>query len=74
MKTTKFGKSLAAIAVFCLVAGASMAQDAAMREHLFRHADAQFEDARAAGVDVLAPKGYANALKYYKRAEVVAVR
>jgi len=74
MKTTKFGKSLAAIAVFCLVAGASMAQDAAMREHLFRHADAQFEDARAAGVDVLAPKGYANALKYYKRAETKFIR
>ena len=74
MKTMRFGIAVPVIVAACLVVVALMAQDLAMRERLFQQADEQFDAARVAKVDVLAPKGYAEAMSDYKRAETKFLR
>jgi hypothetical protein len=74
MKTMRFGIAVPVIVAASLVVVASMAQDLAMRERLFQQADEQFDAARVAKVDVLAPKGYAEAMSDYKRAETKFLR
>ena len=74
MNTMRFGIAVPLVVAACLVAGASMAQNHAMRERLFKQADEQFDAARVAKVDVLAPKGYGEAMSDYDRAETKFLR
>ena len=74
MNTMRFGIAVPVVVAACLVAGASMAQNHAMRERLFKQADEQFDAARVAKVDVLAPKGYGEAMSDYDRAETKFLR
>ena len=74
MNTMRFGMAVPLVVAACLVAGASMAQNHAMRERLFKQADEQFDAARVAKVDVLAPKGYGEAMSDYDRAETKFLR
>ena len=58
---------LLATGIGCLLAMMSVAQD--LRGTLFQETDAAFERARAADIPLLAPQNFANADKYFQRAD-----
>ncbi len=56
-----------AASIGCLLVSVSVAQD--LRSTLFQETDAAFERARAADLPLLSPQNFANAEKYFERAD-----